>query len=112
MKGHGPLGGAFPSLDRDMARGIMKVVILSCIKSGTKYPYAILKQMKSHHTPLSPFVNKSDVYNLTATLEKEGYIKSKTTLEGKKALKIYTITERGARLSAKSIAFFNSGSGI
>lgn len=98
MKQHGPFGGGFPSLDRDMARGIMKIAILSCINGGTKYPYAILKQMTSHPTPFSQFVNKSDIYNLTATLEKEGYIKGKTTLEGKKALKIYTITGKGARI--------------
>ncbi len=95
----GPFGrGGFPSLDRDMARGIMKIAILSCIKGGVKYPYAILKKMKGHHTALSPFVNKNDMYNLTTTLEREGYIKSKTTLNGKKALKIYTITEKGARI--------------
>jgi DNA-binding PadR family transcriptional regulator len=98
QKSRGPFGEGFPSLDRDMARGIMKIIILSCIKRGTKYPYAILKQMKSHPTPISSFINKSDVYNMAAMLEREGYIRSKITLDGKKALKIYTITEKGARI--------------
>lgn len=97
MKHESPFGDAF-SLDREVAKGIMKIVILSCIKKSKTYPYAILKHMRKFGSPIAHMVNKSDMYNITATLEKEGFIKSKATLSGKRALKMYSITEKGASL--------------
>ncbi len=98
MRHEGPFGGGFPSLDRDMAKGIMKIVVLSCIKKSKTYPYALLRQMKKHGSPIADLVSKSDVYNITTALERDGFIRGRTKLSGKKALKIYTITEKGAKV--------------
>ncbi len=98
MKRDGPFGGWLPDIDRDMARGIMKVAILTCIQKSKTYPYAILRQMKKHGSPIAALISKSDMYNITIALEKEGFIKSRMSLSGKKALKMYTITPKGAKI--------------
>ncbi len=82
-------------IDRDMARGIAKLVILSQIKKSRTYPYALLRCIKGHPF-LGRFVNKSDVYNITASLEKDGYIKGSAKVTGGKLQKMYTVTSNGA----------------
>ncbi len=84
-------------IDRDMARGIAKLVILSQIKKNKTYPYALLRCIKGHPF-LGRFVSKSDVYNITTALEKDGYIKGNARVSGGKLQKIYTITPDGAEV--------------
>ncbi len=91
----GTKGTLLSHIDRSMARGIMKTIILSYIGHHKTYPYALLKSIRAHNSPIARFVSKSDVYNMTAVLEKEGYIRSKKDIKGGKAQKIYTITGKG-----------------
>lgn len=86
-------------LDKDMKRGMVKIIILSYIKNNKTYPYALLKSMRSakllHGNRAFEDITKSDIYNLTSLLEKEGYISSKAQLKGNKVQKVFTITKRG-----------------
>ena len=96
------VGGVGVHLDKEMKRGISKVILLSVIAKKKTYPYAMLKTLKTirlmHGYKAFGDLSKSDIYNLLAALEKEGFIKSKAVLHGKKIQKMYTITQRGRRV--------------
>jgi DNA-binding PadR family transcriptional regulator len=81
-------------MDKDMARGIIKIIILSCIGREATYPYALLKIIKKNKH-MGGMFSKSDVYNMTSGLEKDGFIKSSTKVTGNKVQKMYTITAKG-----------------
>lgn len=87
------------NIDKDMKKGMMKVMILSYIRHHKTYPYALLKMVKStkmmHGYQLFEGITKNDIYNLTSVLEKEGYITSKAKLSGNKVQKVFTITKKG-----------------
>ena len=87
------------NIGKDMKKGLVKVMILSYIKSHKTYPYAILKITKTakavHGYHAFEGITKNDIYNLTSALEKEGYIKSKAKLTGNKVQKVFTITKKG-----------------
>ncbi len=86
-------------MDKDMRRGLMKIMILSYVKGHKTHPYALLKTMKSigmiHGRLGFGTITKNDIYNLTSTLEKEGFIRSKTRHSGGRVQKIFTITRKG-----------------
>ncbi len=94
-----PQKGFKANIDREMKKGIIKVMILSYIRNHRTYPYAILKIAKSakavHGYQAFEGITKNDVYNLTSMLEKEGYIRSKAKLSGNKVQKVFTITKKG-----------------
>jgi DNA-binding PadR family transcriptional regulator len=83
------------AMDKDLARGIVKIIILSCISKEPTYPYALLKIIKKHRH-FGRMFGKSDVYNMTAVLERDGFIKSSTKHLGNKVQKMYTITKKGS----------------
>ncbi len=86
-------------IDRDMRKGMVKIMILSYIKSNKTYPYALLKFVASlkkvHGYGMLDGVGKNDIYNLTSQLEKEGYLKSKAQFKGNKVQKVFTLTSKG-----------------
>ncbi len=84
-------------IDRGMARGIARLVILSQIKKSRTYPYALLRCIKGHQF-LGKFVSKSDVYNITTSLEKDGYIRRNARVSGGRLQKVYAITPEGAEV--------------
>ena len=88
--------------DKDLQKGAVKIMILSYVRNHKTYPYELLKVIKSikpiHGYTLFNPITKNDIYNLTSTLEKEGYIKSKATLKGNKVQKVFTITKRGEKV--------------
>ena len=87
------------NMDREMRKGMVKVMILSYIRSHKTYPYAILKIAKAakavHGHNILDDITKNDIYNLTSALEREGYIRSKAKLNGNKVQKVFTITKKG-----------------
>lgn len=93
---------------KEMPRGIVKIVILSYIKKTKTYPYAMLKHMKKHNHFMASLVSKSDIYNMTTALEKEGFITSKAVLKGNKVQKIYTITAKGEKVVRNKDKIFMS----
>ncbi len=86
-------------MDKDMRRGIMKIMILSYVKGHKTHPYALLKTMKSvgmiHRRLGFSTITKNDIYNLTSMLEKEGFVRSRTRHSGGRVQKIFTITRKG-----------------
>ena len=85
--------------DKDLQRGIVKIMILSYIKNHRTYPYQLLGILKSlkpfHDKNMHSTITKNDIYNMTSALEKGGYIRSSTQMSGRKAKKVFTITKRG-----------------
>ena len=89
------------SIDKGMRKGLLKIMVLGYIARNNTYPYALLKTIKaaSHmHVHVCEEVTKNDIYNLTASLEKDGFIKGKTQLRGGKAQRIFTITSKGRNI--------------
>ncbi len=86
-------------VDKEISRGMIKLMILSYIKRNKTYPYAILKFIQSardvHGVHALEGLTKSDIYNLTSQLEKDEYIKGKAKLQGNKVQKMFTITKKG-----------------
>ncbi|MDE1768222.1 MAG: PadR family transcriptional regulator [Candidatus Micrarchaeota archaeon] len=86
-------------LDKGVKKGILKIMILSHIYNNKTYPYALLKTMRAtaiiHGHDAFKGITKNDMYNLTSSLEKDGFLKSKTQLKGNKVQKVFTITGRG-----------------
>lgn len=105
-------GGVEFYIDKEMRRGIAKVIMLSIIKHKKTYPYAILKVLKGiklmHDERVLDGMSKSDVYNLLSSLEKDGYITGKSTLVGKKVQKIYTTTKKGDSVVKNKDMIFNN----
>ena len=97
--------------DKDMHKGIIKIMILSYIKKHRTYPYQLLGIIKSlkplHDQGTHSTITKNDIYNMTSALEKGGYIRSSTVMSGRKAKKVFTITRRGdAVVKNKNRIFF------
>lgn len=90
--------GPWQQFDRDLAKGITKIIILSYIKKTKTYPYELLKHIKNRNGFLAGFLTKNDIYNMTASLEKEGFVKSHARLSGNKVKKWYTLTAKGDRV--------------
>lgn len=93
------IAGIDIQLDKEMRRGMAKMIILSYVRHNKTYPYAVLKFLRSvklmHGQKEFEEYTKSDVYNIIATLEKDGYITSKAQMKGNKVEKVLTITKKG-----------------
>lgn len=80
----------------EIKRMRLKMMLLMKIKFGEVYTYGILKDFKK-----SGFVDfygpslKNDTYNTIKTLEKAGYIKVSSMLEGGRVKKYYILTKKG-----------------
>lgn len=96
------------SLNKDIARGIAKLIILGYIKKTKTYPYELLKHIKEHNLYLAGLLTKSDIYNMTASLEKGGFIKSRAKLANNKVQKMYVITEKGEQIIAQKDALISN----
>ena len=93
------MGGHAAYLESGVKKGILKILILSYISSHKTYPYALLKTIRNttsvHGSDVFKGITKSDIYNLTSSLEKDGFVKSKARLRGNKVQKVFTLTARG-----------------
>ena len=73
--------------DKDLQRGIVKIMILSYIKKHRTYPYQLLGIIKSlkpfHDKKMHSTITKNDIYNMTSALEKAGYIRSSRNRDDK-----------------------------
>jgi DNA-binding PadR family transcriptional regulator len=85
--------------DKDIRKGMLKIMILGYVRKHRTYPYQLLKAIRSltalHGNNMCRHLTKNDVYNLTNSLENAGYLKSKVVLNGNKAKKVFTLTRRG-----------------
>jgi DNA-binding PadR family transcriptional regulator len=107
-KGPGIHGIGGLSLNKDIARGIAKLIILGYIKKTKTYPYELLKHIKEHNLYLARLLTKSDIYNMTASLEKGGFIKSRVKVANNKVQKMYVITDKGEQIIAQKDALISN----
>lgn len=96
-----------PYVNRELRHVILKMIILKRIKySGRTYSYAILKDL-SKLANLHFHINerdeiKNDVYNMMASLEKNGYIKMDREVSKGRVKKYYEITPSGEMVLASA----------
>ncbi len=90
------------TFDSQLLSGVYKMIILYHMRGKGTYPYSLYKHLTEHMRPGMPKVSKSDLYNIVASLEREGFIKSKTVRNGAVVHKYYTLTERGSAVVKNS----------
>ena len=104
-----PLQGSYKNKvypHREIAHYVLKIIILQNTKDW-EYPYSIAKKLKEckswHGRPgILSGMKKSDVYNAINSLEKHGYIISKTELKAGRVHKYYKITRGGTSTLKKA----------
>ncbi len=80
----------------EMKRIILKIRLLSRIKSGKIYSYGLLKEFRdSHFSKMYGPTLKNDIYNTLKALERSNYIKSSSKVSNGKMKNYYTITAGG-----------------
>lgn len=84
---------------KDISKYVLKVIILNKLRDWN-YPYAIANDIKEgckewHGKGILSQVTKSDVYNSISSLEKQGYVSTKTELKAGRVHKYYKTTKRG-----------------
>ena len=86
------------NLSKGFKNEVLKVIILSHLSRQEGYPYALLKAIQNKKIWILQGVVKSDLYNTMNSLEKQGFIKSKTLMKGAVARKNYTLTSKGKKI--------------
>jgi DNA-binding PadR family transcriptional regulator len=81
---------------------VLKVIILVHLSRHEGYPYALLKAVQNKKVWILQGVVKSDLYNTMNSLEKQGFIRSRTTMKGAVARKNYVLTPKGRRIVSAS----------
>lgn len=83
--------------DSVMMKGILKIRVLMSVENKSCYPYSLLKTFKKSKHPIESGTNKSEVYNMLGSLEKQGLVRSKQAIVGSRMQRTYSITEKGRR---------------
>ncbi|MCL4390720.1 MAG: helix-turn-helix transcriptional regulator [Candidatus Micrarchaeaceae archaeon] len=94
---HGSKGTKSSYMTKDMYTTIVKIIILANIRMRKTYSYALINEVytKFSSLPIQKEALKNDVYNITKSFLRAGYIKVKTVKEGSRVKKYYTITPKG-----------------
>lgn len=100
-------GGSFGDIDEIMLKGIRSMIVLIHIKKKSTYPYALLKKFQKSRHPMLHSIDKSQLYNILNFLEKKGYVRSKVSLTGAKAQKVYSVTPRGDAVASSFRKIFS-----
>ncbi|MDE1871501.1 MAG: PadR family transcriptional regulator [Candidatus Micrarchaeota archaeon] len=99
-----------PFMTKDMARTVLKIVLLKRIERGEIYSYALIKELNASR--FSMFLKKystdpkNDIYNTVKALEKSGYIKLDARIDGGKLKNYYKITAKGSNALKESKGLF------
>ncbi len=99
-----------PFMNKDMSHIVLKLVLLRRIEQGEVYSYALIKELE--HSKFSGFLKKysldvkNDTYNTVKALEKSGYIRVKSKIEGGRLKKYYYITAHGKNALKNSKMLF------
>ena len=83
--------------DSVMMKGILKIRVLMSVEKSNRYPYALLKCFKKSKHPIESGANKSEVYNILSSLEKQGFVRSKQVIVRSRLQRVYSITDKGKR---------------
>lgn len=86
----------FPS--KGLRNEMLRFILLRHLSWRTGYPYALLKAIQGKKVWILKGMTKNDLYNAIASLEKEGYIKGKSTMKGGKVQKYYELTASGKKV--------------
>lgn len=99
-------------ISRDMRHVILKVKILHCVAKHKTYAYSLIEKFNNSHMQMmlkkSGAALKNDIYNNMKSLERSGYITSKTIVENRKMKVYYTITKKGKEANSQSKALFKN----
>ncbi|MGC8537484.1 MAG: helix-turn-helix transcriptional regulator [Candidatus Micrarchaeia archaeon] len=84
-------------MTKDMYATIIKIIILANIRRQKTYSYKLINEVyaKFSALPIPRSALKNDVYNITKSFLRAGYIRVKTVKEGPRVKKYYTITPKG-----------------
>jgi DNA-binding PadR family transcriptional regulator len=99
-----------PYMTKDMARIILKLILLRRIQKKGVYSYALIKEFDN--SKISGFLKKhgstvkNDIYNTVKALERSDYIKVKAKIEEGRLKKYYYMTEVGEKALAESKKLF------
>jgi len=88
------------NIDEMMLTGVRSMIVLVHISRKSTYPYALLKKFQSSRHPMLHSIGKSELYNILGRLEHKGYVKSKVSLTGAKAQKVYYVTPKGDAIAS------------
>lgn len=93
-------------INTGMKHTILQMCILHYSKKGKTYPYKLLKTLKQKK-PMFETVSKNDVYNATASLAKNGFVKMYEDHDSRK--RYCRITKKGTDvlMSSREIMFKN-----
>ncbi|MGD0729357.1 MAG: helix-turn-helix transcriptional regulator [Candidatus Micrarchaeaceae archaeon] len=99
-----------PYMTKDLARIVLKLIVLRHIEKKEVYSYALIKDF--NNPKISEFLKKhgstvkNDIYNTVKALEKSGYIKVRAKVSDGRLKKYYYITERGKKAIKESKMLF------
>ncbi len=98
-----------PYMTKDMARIVLKLILLHRIKREGAYSYALIKELDNPR--ISKLLKKrssakNDIYNTVNILERSGYIKARSKIENGRLKKYYHITARGNDILKESKKLF------
>ena len=97
------------SLNKGLKNEILKVILLNHLNRHEGYPYALLKAMQTKRIWFLQGMVKSDLYNSINSLEKQGFIKSRTVMKGAVARKNYALTPKAKKIvKASKLAMVRS----
>ena len=87
-----------PYMTKDMARIVLKLILLRRIQKSEVYSYALIKEFDNPR--ISGLLKKksgvkNDIYNVVKVLEQTGYIKSTARMDAGRLKKYYSITPKG-----------------
>lgn len=96
--------GKFPSGGKDyekrMARQKFSVFLLWMISKREQHGYEIIKTIRED--PILPNFAASKIYPLLKSLSRSGLISQKKVMQGKRARKVYYITDKGKEILKKA----------
>ncbi len=76
-------------MNNQLKKGVSEIIILEFLMTEN-YGYAISEYMNKFMT-----MKLTSVYAILSRLEQKGYLQFRTEMQGKKAIKYYTITYEG-----------------
>ncbi|MDE1762033.1 MAG: helix-turn-helix transcriptional regulator [Candidatus Micrarchaeota archaeon] len=86
------------SISKGLRKEILRIIILNNLGRHSGYPYQLLKAIESRKVFIFEGLTKSDLYNAIASLEKQGFIKSKAVMKGAKVQKHFDLTAKGKKI--------------
>ena len=85
-------------MGKGLRNEMLKIILLNHLSRHAGYPYELLKAIEGRKVFMFKGLTKNDLYNAIASLEKQGFIKSKIVMKGAQAQKHYLHTAKGKKI--------------